>query len=95
MLYVVVVGVVRWATVVLSAVLLSHLLIAFSKMPTRKSADHTVRPITTFKRLINNKKYREGVIAQVFYVAAQIMCWTFIIQYAENLGFSKATELNV
>ena len=33
----------------------------------------------------------EGVIAQVFYVAAQIMCWTFIIQYAENLGINKAT----
>lgn len=33
----------------------------------------------------------EGVIAQVFYVGVQIMCWTFIIQYAENLGVTKAT----
>lgn len=31
-----------------------------------------------------------GVVAQVFYVGAQIMCWTFIIQYAENLGINKA-----
>ena len=31
-----------------------------------------------------------GVIAQTFYVGAQIMCWTFIIQYAqENLGMDK------
>ena len=27
----------------------------------------------------------------MFYVAAQIMVWTFIIQYADNLGIDKAT----
>ena len=27
----------------------------------------------------------------MFYVAAQIMVWTFIIQYADNLGINKAT----
>ena len=40
---------------------------------------------------MKNKVYREGVVAQVFYVAAQIMCWTFIIHYAERLGMDKAT----
>ena len=49
---------------------------------------------STLKRLWKNKVYREGVIAQVFYVAAQIMVWTFIIQYADNLGISKATAQN-
>lgn len=44
----------------------------------------------SFARLFKNKKYMEGVFAQVFYVAAQIMCWTFIIQYADNLGITKA-----
>ncbi len=48
----------------------------------------------TLKRLWHNKVYREGVIAQVFYVAAQIMVWTFIIQYADNLGIRKATAQN-
>ncbi len=48
----------------------------------------------TLKRLWHNKVYREGVIAQVFYVAAQIMVWTFIIQYADNLGITKATAQN-
>lgn len=48
----------------------------------------------TIKRLWKNKVYREGVIAQVFYVAAQIMVWTFIIQYADNLGINKATAQN-
>ena len=30
----------------------------------------------------------------MFYVAAQIMTWTFIIQYADNLGINKATAQN-
>ena len=45
----------------------------------------------TLRRLWHNSIYREGVVAQVFYVAAQIMVWTFIIQYADNLGINKAT----
>lgn len=48
----------------------------------------------TLKNLWNNKVYRCGVLAQVFYVAAQIMVWTFIIQYADNLGIDKATAQN-
>ena len=43
------------------------------------------------KRLFSNKVYREGVVTQLFYVAAQIMTWTFIIQYADRLGIDKAT----
>ena len=30
----------------------------------------------------------------MFYVATQIMTWTFIIQYADNLGVNKATAQN-
>lgn len=45
----------------------------------------------TMKRLFSNKVYREGVLTQFFYVAAQIMTWTFIIQYADRLGIDKAT----
>jgi FHS family L-fucose permease-like MFS transporter len=69
-------------------------IIAVAKMPDRQNADHTIHAGATFRRLIKNRKYREGVVAQVFYVAAQIMCWTFIIQYAENLGITKAQAQN-
>lgn len=48
----------------------------------------------TLGRLFHNRVYREGVVAQMFYVAAQIMVWTFIIQYADNLGINKATAQN-
>ncbi|MGQ1888832.1 L-fucose:H+ symporter permease [Thermophagus sp. OGC60D27] len=65
-------------------------IIAITKMP-RTEHSERVHFWDSFDRLIKNTVYREGVIAQVFYVAAQIMCWTFIIQYAENLGIPKAT----
>ena len=45
----------------------------------------------TLHRLWHNHVYRYGVLSQVLYVAAQIMVWTFIIQYADHLGINKAT----
>ncbi len=70
-------------------VLIVFLIILFAKLP---KTEHTgkVDVKASFGRLFKNKKYLEGVLAQVFYVGAQIMCWTFIIQYAENLGITKA-----
>ena len=53
-----------------------------------------VNNIATLKNLWRNKPYRLGVVAQMFYVAAQIMVWTFIIQYADNLGINKASAQN-
>ena len=52
---------------------------------------HHVPRKNTLSRLWHNRVYREGVVAQMFYVAAQIMTWTFIIQYADHLGINKAT----
>ncbi|WP_320112941.1 L-fucose:H+ symporter permease [Draconibacterium orientale] len=75
-------------------VILMLIIIAVSKMPKRVSADHEIHPWHSAKRLFSNKIYREGVLAQVFYVGAQIMCWTFIIQYADNLGIPKAQAQN-
>lgn len=88
-------GVIRDPYVILGFVVIAMLVvIALSKMPKRDDADHSIKAIDSFKRLIKNVKYREGVIAQVFYVGAQIMCWTFIIQYADNLGIPKAQAQN-
>ena len=41
------------------------------------------------KRLLANRAYREGVIAQFFYVGAQITCWTFIIQYGTKVFMAE------
>lgn len=35
--------------------------------------------------LLKKKGYREGVLAQFFYVGAQVSCWTFIIQYGTRV----------
>lgn len=75
-------------------VLVMLVIIALIKVPTVNSQQPTTNVKGTMKRLWKNRVYREGVVAQVFYVAAQIMVWTFIIQYADNLGISKATAQN-
>ena len=72
------------------------IIIALTKMPKTQSEEqkaqgHTHTTSQTLKNLWHNTIYREGVLAQMFYVAAQIMTWTFIIQYADNLGINKAT----
>jgi len=88
-------AVIRDPYVILGLVVIAmFILIAIYKMPKRENADHTVRPIVIARRLFKNVRYREGVIAQLFYVGAQIMCWTFIIHYAENLGIPKSTAQN-
>ena len=76
-------------------VLLIFIVIALKKMPSTSIADEQQDSAkNTLQRLCKNVVYREGVVAQMFYVAAQIMVWTFIIHYADNLGIDKATAQN-
>jgi len=75
-------------------VVIMFLIIAFKKMPKTQTSVKQDSAKSTLRRLWNNTIYREGVVAQVFYVAAQIMVWTFIIQYADHLGINKATAQN-
>ena len=70
------------------------ILITITKMPSKISESDLSNELAAFKRLFRNTNYREGVITQMFYVGAQIMCWTFIIQYADKLGMSKAQAQN-
>ena len=70
------------------------ILITITKMPSKISESDLSNELAAFKRLFRNTNYREGVITQMFYVGAQIMCWTFIIQYADKLGMPKAQAQN-
>ena len=70
------------------------ILIMITKMPSKISESDLSNELAAFKRLFRNNNYREGVITQMFYVGAQIMCWTFIIQYADKLGMPKAQAQN-
>ena len=61
------------------------LIIFLVKMPKNQDANTKLDVGGTFKRLLSSLKYREGVVAQAFYVGAQIMCWTFIIHYGTEV----------
>lgn len=64
------------------------LIFVFVKIPVHRKEE----PLSlgnSVKKLLKNPRYYEGVIAQTFYVGAQIMCWTFIFQYVDNLNASR------
>ena len=68
------------------------LLIRFAKMPTSHDQSHTINLMPTLKRIFSIPRYREGVVAQFFYIGVQIMCWTFIIQYGTRLFMSQGMD---
>ena len=66
------------------------LLIAFVKFPEAKEEGKAFNLLTTLKRLLHVKHYTRGVIAQFFYVGAQIGVWSFTIRYImTNLGLNE------
>lgn len=66
-------------------VLVMFAVIALMRMPKNGDKSHGIQFAATLKRIFSLARYREGVIAQFFYVGAQIMCWTFIIQYGTRV----------
>jgi MFS transporter, FHS family, L-fucose permease len=71
---------------------------AVSRLPKAGGHDRQIHFFSTFGRLLRNGRYVGGVVAQTFYVGAQIMCWTFIIHYATinlNMSLSEAQNYNI
>jgi len=62
--------------------LILWLVIVFVKMPRASDAGSSVNLGPTLSRLLKNKNYVMGVLAQFFYVGAQIGVWSFTIRYA-------------
>ena len=81
-------------------IIVMFLVIRFTRMPKNGDQAHDINLMATLRRIFALKYYREGVAAQFFYVGAQIMCWTFIIQYgtrvfmAEGMGEQEAEVLS-
>ncbi len=87
--------VIRDPYVVLGLVVLGYLaVISVLKMPKSKNTEALPPLGTTLMNLLRKKFYRMGVLAQVFYVGAQIMCWTYIYQYAEAQGIGADVAAN-
>ncbi|MBQ7442304.1 MAG: L-fucose:H+ symporter permease [Bacteroidaceae bacterium] len=59
--------------------------ILVTKMPHNGDQSHDMHLASTLRRLSHQPRYVEGIVAQFFYVGAQIMCWTFIIQYGTHV----------
>lgn len=86
--------VIRNPYVILGLVVIGILvLIAVVKMPEKEEADDGSSVGTAIARIFRGAKFREGVIAQMFYVGAQIMCWTYIYQYAESIGIDNRSAV--
>ena len=75
------------------AVIAVFILIAVVKMPESQESNDGESVGSAISRIFQIPKFREGVIAQMFYVGAQIMCWTYIYQYAETLGIDNRSAV--
>ena len=70
-------------------ILFMFIIIALVRMPKNADKNHTIDFFPTLRRIFGIPRYREGVVAQFFYVGAQIMCWTFIIHYGTRYFMSQ------
>nr|WP_292963483.1 L-fucose:H+ symporter permease [Muricauda sp. UBA7809] len=87
--------VIRDPYVILGLVILAvFVLILVNKMPQAKGDGNIPSLKETGNALLKKTKYVLGVLAQVLYVGAQIMCWTYIYQYAEGIGMASEVAAN-
>lgn len=88
-------AVIRDPYVILGLVVIAFfLIILFTKMPQNKSQEAKSNIVQSITRLFKNRKFAWGVIAQMFYVGAQIMVWTYLYQYAESIGIDNTSAVN-
>ena len=60
------------------------------QMPEKAETERKLGVWAAIRRLWKQPRFAGGVVAQTFYVGAQIMCWTYVYQYAESIGISNA-----
>lgn len=72
--------------VAIGGVIIAVFLIIFlTKMPKNEESSHNLNLFGALRNLLKVPRYYEGVVAQLFYVGAQIMCWTFVVQYGQRI----------
>lgn len=88
-------AVIRNPYVILGLVVIAFfVVIALIKMPRNERQEGKVVVSESIKRLFKSKKFVGGVVVQAFYVGAQIMCWTYLYQYAESFGITNEKAVN-
>lgn len=73
-------------------VLIIMTIIIFTKIPKTPQEDK-MSLSQSFSKLFANKNYLGGVVAQAACVGSQIMCWTFIFQYVDNLNATNGLDI--
>jgi FHS family L-fucose permease-like MFS transporter len=73
-------------------ILIMLIVMRLVKMPNTGGDNHDINFLPTLKRIFRRRSYAEGVLAQFFYVGAQIMCWTFIIQYGTRIFMAEGMD---
>ena len=74
------------------ACILLLVIIRLHKMPMDGDRRSRKGLATSMRELLHIKNYREGVLAQFFYVGAQVTCWTFIIQYGTRVFMAEGMD---
>ncbi len=75
-----------------AVILVILLIVRLMKMPKAGDTREEKKLSTALRELLLIKNYREGVVAQFFYVGAQVMCWTFIIQYGTRVFMAEGMD---
>lgn len=76
--------------------LLIMVVMLFAKMPEGRDAASDASVKSTLTRLAANKRYVYGVIAQFFYVGAQVGVWSYTIRIVmQEMGVMEAEASNV
>ena len=68
-------------------------IVFFLKIPTVQKHE-TLTFGESINKIFKKKAFFPGVLAQMFYVGAQIMCWTAIYQYVQYLNESTGSDIN-
>lgn len=61
--------------------------VVLTRMPSTDGACDRKGVVSVFVQLLRTKNYREGVVAQFFYVGAQTVCWTYLMHYGHHVFY--------
>ncbi len=75
-----------------AVIVLLFVLVRVVKMPKHGDTHQSKPLLDSLRELAHVSNYREGVIAQFFYVGAQVTCWTFIIQYGTRVFMEEGLD---
>ena len=75
-----------------AVIIVLAIVIRLMKMPMDSDTHSTTGILSSLKELVKMRNYREGVLAQFFYVGAQVTCWTFIIQYGTRIFMEEGLD---